>query len=125
MRGLQISYEAAKKQLVFTNSARAEAEKAGMLKLPPGKQHPYKDTGRREIPAPEVDGKVTLRVLVDRASLELFVNDGMAAASFVIIPDAKNRDILLTGDAATKVSRLEVNELKSMWPAMDAPKPMQ
>ena len=117
VRGLKIEYVAARKILVFTNSVRAEAEKAGMLKLPPEKQHPYMDTGRREIPAAGVDGKVKLRVLVDRASLELFVNDGQAAASFVVIPDAQNRDISLTGDAATKIPTLEVNELKSMWPA--------
>ena len=123
VRGLKIEYVAARKILVFTNSVRAEAEKAGMLKLPPEKQHPYMDTGRREIPAPGVDGKVKLRVLVDRASLELFVNDGQAAASFVVIPDAQNRDISLTGDAATKISSLEVNELKSMWPAADASRP--
>ncbi|MEI6176097.1 MAG: glycoside hydrolase family 32 protein [Verrucomicrobiota bacterium] len=115
VRGLNINYEAAKNQFVFTNSVRAEAEKAGMLKLPPERQRPYKDTGRREIPAPTVDGKVKLRVLVDRASLELFINDGQAAASFTVIPDAKNRDISLTGDAALKIASLEVNELKSIW----------
>ena len=115
VRGLNINYEAAKNQFVFTNSVRAEAEKAGMLKLPPERQHPYKDTGRREIPAPAVDGKVTLRVLVDRASLELFVNDGQAAASFTVIPDPKNRDISLAGDPALKIATLDVNELKSMW----------
>ena len=117
VRGLKIEYVAARKIFVFTNSVRAEAEKAGMLKLPPDKQRTYKDTGRREIPAPEVDGKVTLRVLVDRASLELFVNDGQAAASFVVIPDAQNRDNSITGDGSTKITSLEVNELKSMWPA--------
>jgi len=70
---------------------------------------------QREIPAPTVDGRVKLRVLVDRASLELFINDGQAAASFTVIPDPKNRDISLTGDAALKIASLEVNELKSMW----------
>ena len=62
-------------------------------------------------------GKVKLRVLVDRASLELFVNDGQAAASFVVVPDPKNREIALTGGGALKISTLEVNELKSMWEA--------
>ena len=58
---------------------------------------------------------MTLRVLVDRASLELFVNDGQAAASFTVIPDPKNRDISLAGDPALKIATLDVNELKSMW----------
>jgi sucrose-6-phosphate hydrolase SacC (GH32 family) len=64
-----------------------------------------------------VDGKVTLRVLVDRASLELFVNEGQAAASFVMVPDPENRTISFEGNAAMKVDSLVVNELKSVWPA--------
>ena len=46
-----------------------------------------------------MDGQVTLRVLVDRASLELFVNYGKAAASFVVVPDAANRTIAIEGEA--------------------------
>ena len=115
VRGLKIDYDAAKKEFVFTNTARVEGEKAAILKLPPEQQTPYPDTGRRAIPAPEVDGKVKLRVLVDRASLELFANDGAANASFTVIPDARNRDISLAGDAATRIPSLEVNELKSIW----------
>ena len=117
VRGLKINYDAAKKEFNFTNTARVEGEKAGMLTLPPDKQRPYKDSGIRAVAAPEVAGKVKLRVLVDRASLELFVNDGQAAASFVVVPDPKNREIALTGGGALKISTLEVNELKSMWEA--------
>ena len=86
-----------------------------MSKRPPAKQQPYRDSGRRTIPAPEVIGKVTLRVLVDRASLELFVNDGQAAASFVVVPDPKNRALSINAASAVKVTSLEVNELKSCW----------
>ena len=75
----------------------------------------YKENPRRAIPASEVEGKVKLRVLVDRASLELFINDGQAAASFVMVPAADNRSISLEGNAAMKLDSLVVNELKSMW----------
>ena len=85
------------------------------LKLPSGKRKPFKEIGRRAIPAAEVGGKVQLRALVDRASLELFVNDGQAAGSFTVVPDGNNRTLLVTVDATTRISALEVNELKSSW----------
>ena len=86
-----------------------------MLKLPADKQRPYTDNGRRAVRAAAVNGKVKLRLLVDRASLELFVNDGEAAASFVVVPDSKNRVLSLTAGGATQITFLEVNELKSAW----------
>ena len=62
-----------------------------------------------------VDGKVKLRVLVDRASLEYFVNDGQAAASFTVLPDPKNRSISISGEDSQVITTLEVNELASIW----------
>ena len=116
VRGQKIEYKAAKKEFVFTNTARMEGMKAAMLKLPPEKQKPNPDTGRRAIPAPAVNGQVKLRVLVDRTSLELFVNDGAANATFTVIPSPEDRTIALEGDAAQKLDSLVVNELKSIWP---------
>jgi fructan beta-fructosidase len=115
VRGLKIDYDAARKEFAVTNPARVEAEKAAMLKRPLDKQQPYKDSPRRVIPAPEVDGKVRLRVLVDRASLELFVNDGRAAASFVMVPAADNRTISIEGNPSLRVDSVTVNEMKSSW----------
>ena len=112
VRGLAIHYVADKKEIQFTNRARVEAIKPA---LPPELQKTFNDTGLRAIPAPEVDGKVKLRVLVDRASLELFANDGAANASFTVVPDPQNREISLTGGDTLKISAMEVNELKSMW----------
>ena len=110
LRGLKIHYEAAPKEFVFTNAARVAGEKAAWRKA-----GPYRDSGVRRIPAPAVEGQVTLRALVDRASLELFVNDGQAAASFVVIPDAKNRRIAIEGSDGLAISSLVVHELKSIW----------
>ena len=116
VRGLKIDYDAAKKEFAFTNTKRIEGVKTAILNFPADKRQPYRDNGRRAIPAPEVHGKVKLRVLVDRASLELFVNDGQAAASFVVVPAADNRTISIEGNAALKLDSLFVNELKSSWP---------
>ncbi len=116
VRGLPIHYDAAKREFQFTNKARVEGEKAGMLRMPKRRRRLYRDDGLRVIPASTVDGKVTLRTLVDRASLELFVNDGRAAASFVVVPDAANRQIAIEGDSELKIDSLVINELKSIWP---------
>jgi fructan beta-fructosidase len=62
--------------------------------------------------APTVNGKVKLRVLVDRGSIELFANDGAAVATHFALPKPENRSISLTGKG--KVS-LVINELKSSW----------
>ena len=110
VRGLQIRYQADSQEFVFTHTARVEGEKAAWNR--PG---PYRDNGVRRIPAPPVDGKITLRALVDRASLELFVNDGSAAASFVVVSDPANRRIAVEGDDAMKIDSLVVHELKSIW----------
>ncbi|HYW78947.1 MAG TPA: GH32 C-terminal domain-containing protein, partial [Thermoguttaceae bacterium] len=115
VRGLTIRYDAAKHEFQFTNKARVEGEKAAMLRLPKERQRPYRDNGVRAIPAPALDGKVTLRVLVDRASLELFVNHGQAAASFVVVPKAANRQIAIHGSPERTIDSLVLNELNSVW----------
>jgi len=112
---LAIQYDAARREFAYTNLARVEGERAALRKLPADKRRPYTDNGRRAIRAPEVNGEVKLRVLVDRASLELFINDGETAASFVVVPDSKNRALSLMAGGATQIKLLEVNELKSAW----------
>ena len=86
LRGLKVSYDAAKQQFIYQG---------------------------RHLPAPPVDGKVKLRVLVDRGSLELFANDGAAVATHYALPDPGNRSITLTGKGSVS---LTINELKSSWP---------
>ena len=110
LRGLPIHYKAAEQEFHFTNSARVAGEKAAWKK-----KGPYRDTGLRRIPAPSIDGAVTLRALVDRASLELFINGGQAAASFVVVPKADNRELRIQAASDTKIHSLIINELKSAW----------
>ncbi|MBT3191030.1 MAG: glycoside hydrolase family 32 protein [Verrucomicrobia bacterium] len=85
LRGLKVVYQADKQQFI------------------------YKDTA---LPAPPVNGKVKLRVLVDRGSIELFANDGAAVATRYALPAPETRSTSLTGKG--KVS-LVINELKSIW----------
>ena len=85
LRGLKVSYDAAKQQFIYQ--------------------------GKR-LPAAPVDGKVKLRALVDRGSLELFANDGAAVATHYALPDPQNRSITLSGKGNASLS---INELKSIW----------
>ncbi len=85
LRGLKVSYDAAKQQLLYQGS---------------------------RLSGPSVDGKVKFRVLVDRGSIELFANDGAAVATHYALPDPKNRSISVSGSGSVT---LVINELKSIW----------
>lgn len=89
IRGEDVRYDVAEKQLTFL-------ERSGPL-------------------APQ-DGKIRLHILVDRISIEAFGNDGALSMSSYFLPDLGNADIGIyaEGGTATVVS-LKVHELKSAW----------
>jgi sucrose-6-phosphate hydrolase SacC (GH32 family) len=62
------------------------------------------------------DGRVTLRVLVDRASIEVFADDGGVVMSSCFVPatDARSVEMRAKGGAA-RVRSLEVHTLRSAW----------
>ncbi|MCC6355863.1 MAG: glycoside hydrolase family 32 protein [Verrucomicrobiae bacterium] len=62
------------------------------------------------------DGRLHLRVLLDRASIEVFANGGEADLSGIFFPDPENREMSLVaeGGAAT-LDRLDIRELQSVW----------
>ena len=86
LRGLKVAYNADNQQFIYKGSRLA---------------------------APPVNGKVKLRVLVDRGSIELFANDGAAVATHFALPDPKNRSISVSGSGSVS---LVINGLKSSWP---------
>jgi fructan beta-fructosidase len=86
LRGLKVAYNADNQQFIYR--------------------------GRRLVAA-LVNGKVKLRVLVDRGSIELFANEGAAVATHYALPDPENRSITLSGNGNVS---LMINELKSSWP---------
>lgn len=90
VRGMPVVYDAATKELICA--------------------------GRRN-PLPPVRGKVRLRVLADRTSLEIFGNDGLLympmAAKFT--PNDHTLALTATG-APVRCDSVEVHKLKSIWP---------
>jgi fructan beta-fructosidase len=67
---------------------------------------------------PPVNGKVTLEVITDRQSVEIFGNSGQLYMPIVTTPysPANNALSLTSQGASTMFSSLTVNKLQSIWP---------
>jgi hypothetical protein len=63
-----------------------------------------------------IDGKIRMRTLVDRLSLETFANDGRVYMPIGATPVENQNGIeVFTRGGNTNISSLTVNELKSIW----------
>ena len=63
-----------------------------------------------------VKGRIRLQVLVDRASIEVFANDGRVNLSFGCHPNPAERLVRVTAKGGTgRVLGLTAHELRSMW----------
>lgn len=64
-----------------------------------------------------VDGKIQLRVFVDRTSIEIFTGDGRVNMAYCFVPsvDDKSMAVFAKGGEA-RVLSMDVWELKSVWP---------
>jgi fructan beta-fructosidase len=70
----------------------------------------------KQMPLPIADGKIRLRILLDRCSIEVFANDGQTALSIGVIPADANRRLGLAAHGGTmSVESLDVTELHSAW----------
>jgi fructan beta-fructosidase len=75
----------------------------------------------RRNPLPPVNGKVRLQVLADRTSLEIFGNDGLLYMPMAARYSAGDRGLALTTvGAPVRFDSVEVDELRSIWPAAEA-----
>jgi fructan beta-fructosidase len=71
--------------------------------------------GRKADLSPQ-DGRIKLRVLVDRTSVEIFANDGARCLSFCVLLNPKERGLGLSAvGGAARLTALEVHELNSAW----------
>jgi sucrose-6-phosphate hydrolase SacC (GH32 family) len=70
------------------------------------------------------DGQLKLRVLIDRTSIEAFINGGQADVCGVYFPDPADQTLSLAVDGGpARIRRLVVHELKSIWtkPSLENP----
>jgi sucrose-6-phosphate hydrolase SacC (GH32 family) len=68
----------------------------------------------RTLPLQPVDGRVRLRALLDRCSLEIWGNDGIVTLALGVVPEADNHALASLG-GTTRVIDLRVHELCSIW----------
>jgi fructan beta-fructosidase len=72
--------------------------------------------GRHEAPVRVIDGEVKLQIIVDRSSVEVFINDGEAVISDRIFPTGQSATIeAFVGDDSAKVTDAALWLLKSIW----------
>ncbi|NQT38447.1 MAG: glycoside hydrolase family 32 protein, partial [Planctomycetes bacterium] len=70
----------------------------------------------KSCPAPLIDGRVKLRVLADRASLELYANEGATVACAYEFEIPRDYSLSISANKEVWITSLVVNELKSAWP---------
>jgi len=71
---------------------------------------------RHTAPLPLPDGTLTLTILVDWSSIEVFAGDGQAVISDLIFPDPESRGIeVYAAEGSAFLRSLEIYALKSVW----------
>ena len=72
--------------------------------------------GRHEAPTRVIDGQVKLDLIVDRSSIEVFIQDGEAVISDRIFPSSQEPVIeVFAGDPSATVTEVRVQRQKSIW----------
>jgi len=74
----------------------------------------YVEFQKTKIPAKPRNDKISIRVLLDRASLEIFVNDGENVMTTYAVSDKNNKKVSLSSNRNRKIN-LKLNELESTW----------
>jgi fructan beta-fructosidase len=68
-------------------------------------------------PLDPIQGRIRLRVLLDRGSIEVFGNDGRVAMSVGVIPDDGDQTLGLFADGGpARIASLKVFPMRSAWP---------
>ena len=71
----------------------------------------FQDTS---VPAKQRNGKTSIRVLLDRSSIEIYVNEGENIMTTYAVSNKKNKDVSISSNRNMRIN-LELNELKSSW----------
>jgi fructan beta-fructosidase len=71
----------------------------------------------REAKVQAANGQITLRILIDRTSIEVFANDGKVSMSSCYLPKPNNLGVEFFSDGGDlKITSMTVCELTSAWP---------
>tara|TARA_X000000950_G_scaffold283073_2_gene383147 strand:- start:620 stop:2086 length:1467 start_codon:yes stop_codon:yes gene_type:complete len=60
--------------------------------------------------------EVNIRVLLDRTTIEVFVDDGFSVLSSYAVPASDEKSIFIKSDKTFLFDKFEVNKLQSIWP---------
>lgn len=70
----------------------------------------------RSAPLEPANGRIRLRILIDRTSLEIFAGDGRISMASCFLPEAENKRLAVYADGGqAKIRSLNVWEMKSAW----------
>ena len=61
------------------------------------------------------DGTVKLRILVDRGSTEIFLNEGITVLTQSVIHELDDTKISFEGGGKTVIQSMEINEVTNSW----------
>ncbi len=68
------------------------------------------------VPVVPVDNKISIEILLDRASIEIFANGGQTVISNCFTPTEEAEDVVLyTNGGELGIDKLDVYEMKSIW----------
>lgn len=82
----------------------------------------YGDRGYRTAPLDSDDNILKLRIIIDRGSVEVFVNDGLEVMSSYSFPADGSREIRLiaeSGVGSAQINQLTVSRLNTIWDKPD------
>jgi sucrose-6-phosphate hydrolase SacC (GH32 family) len=75
----------------------------------------FKDYAQQESVKPAADGSVTLRIFVDRSSVEVFADDYTMAASVQVLPDESWQGLNLWAAGGDVAAEVQIYPLQGIW----------
>ena len=118
IRGSKLSFNATKNTIHFISksnlSKKSTWDAKSVEEKKDRKNHRFKYDQYVMNDALNNKGTVKLRILVDRGSFEIFLNDGITVLTHSELHDLDNRSISFSG-GSTLINSMKIHEVKSSW----------
>ncbi|MBR5340620.1 MAG: glycoside hydrolase family 32 protein [Erysipelotrichaceae bacterium] len=59
--------------------------------------------------------EIRMKALIDRTSVEIFLEDGLVSFTFCVFPDDEADELSLTADCGMKIKELTVTDMEGIW----------